>query len=109
MPCTRVPVARVAALADLLFTHHSTCLQALLSRPDCTLEALLQEDELLQELKALNNRVIDLCVTTARSAGARNAGLGPAPDRNARPQRPQRLRHRCLPASPRLVTTRVVT
>lgn len=34
--------------------------QALLSRPDCTLEALLYEDELLQELKALNNRLIEL-------------------------------------------------
>ena len=81
----------------------------MLSRPDCTLEALLQEDELLQELKALNNRVIDLCVPQARSAGHRNAGLGPAPDRNAGPQRPQRLRHCCLPASPRLVASRVVT
>jgi len=36
--------------------------EALLDRGDCTVEALLNEPELIQELKALNSRVIDLCV-----------------------------------------------
>jgi hypothetical protein len=36
--------------------------QALLDRGDCTLEQLMAEEELIQELKSLNSRVIDLCV-----------------------------------------------
>jgi hypothetical protein len=45
---------------SVLLWWHVYLGQALLSRPDCTLEALLYEDELLQELKALNNRLIEL-------------------------------------------------
>ena len=43
--------------------------QALLDRGDCTLEQLLAEEELIQELKSLNARVIDLCVPAALPQG----------------------------------------
>ena len=46
--------------------------QTLLERGDCTLEALLQEDELIQELKSLNSRVINLCARA--SLGGQPAG-----------------------------------
>jgi hypothetical protein len=57
------PVSRDAASRPraCVFLATATHAQALLDRNDCTLEALLAEDELIQELKSLNSRVINLC------------------------------------------------
>jgi hypothetical protein len=56
------------------FFRRATTTQALLDRSDCTLEALLAEDELIQELKSLNSRVINLCARPRQQS----AGFGAA-------------------------------
>ena len=57
--------------AGLQVTHP---VESLLDKADCTVEALLNEPELIQELKALNSRVIDLCVHANKTHSAAAAG-----------------------------------
>lgn len=47
--------------------------EALLDRPDLTLEALLAEEETVQELRSLNSRLINLCARLGRRRRARRA------------------------------------
>jgi hypothetical protein len=56
-PCRDMSFWRSAAASS------QNAIDEQLHKPDCSLDALLNEPELIQELKALNSRLIDLCVT----------------------------------------------
>lgn len=47
--------------------HTISAIDTLLEKPDCTLQELYDEDELLQECKSQNRRLLDLLVSSSSS------------------------------------------
>jgi hypothetical protein len=74
----------------------------ILDRESFTLDDLLDEDDLIQECKSLNSRLVDLCVTpSTRIALDAPRSLAPRLDRSSPAARPIDRRRPADPPPPR--------